>query len=73
MLLRIADEKRLPFAVQVPNAATAEAVDRILFPFIKQAFINEGTSNPLAVMLRDASSPEGWTPFGANGSDDGFE
>ena len=26
LLLRVADEKRLPFAVQAPNAATAEAI-----------------------------------------------
>ena len=29
MLLRVADEKRLPFAVQVPNAATAEAIEEL--------------------------------------------
>ena len=29
MLRRIADEKRLPFAVQVPNAATAEAIEEL--------------------------------------------
>jgi len=26
LMLRVADEKRLPFAVQVPNAATAKAL-----------------------------------------------
>ena len=29
LLLRVADEKRLPFAVQVPNATTRKAVDEI--------------------------------------------
>lgn len=29
MLRRVADEKRLPFAVQVPNAATAEAIEEL--------------------------------------------
>ncbi len=29
MLLRVADEKRLPFAVQVPNAATVEAMKEL--------------------------------------------
>jgi DNA-damage-inducible protein J len=29
MLLRVADEKRLPFAVQVPNAATVEAMTEL--------------------------------------------
>lgn len=29
MLRRIADEKRLPFAVQVPNAVTAEAIEEL--------------------------------------------
>lgn len=29
MMLRIADEKRLPFSVQVPNAATAKAMDEL--------------------------------------------
>ena len=29
MLCRVADEKRLPFAVQVPNAATAEAIEEL--------------------------------------------
>ena len=29
LLLRVADEKRLPFAVQVPNAATREAIKEL--------------------------------------------
>ena len=29
MLLRVADEKRLPFAVQVPNATTLEAMKEL--------------------------------------------
>ena len=29
MLLRVADEKRLPFAVHVPNAATVEAMKEL--------------------------------------------
>ena len=29
MLLRVADEKRLPFAVQVPNATTVEAMKEL--------------------------------------------
>ena len=29
MLLRVADEKRLPFAVQVPGAATVEAMKEL--------------------------------------------
>lgn len=29
LLLRVADEKRLPFAVQVPNAATLEAIKEL--------------------------------------------
>ena len=29
MLLRVADEKRLPFAVHVPNAATVEAMTEL--------------------------------------------
>ena len=29
LMLRIADEKRLPFAVQVPNATTAKALDEL--------------------------------------------
>lgn len=29
LMLRIADEKRLPFAVQVPNASTAKALDQL--------------------------------------------
>ncbi|MCY4472345.1 MAG: type II toxin-antitoxin system RelB/DinJ family antitoxin [Kistimonas sp.] len=29
LLLRVADEKRLPFAVQVPNAKTVAAVDEL--------------------------------------------
>ncbi len=29
LLLRVADEKRLPFAVQVPNAATLEAIEEL--------------------------------------------
>ena len=29
LLLRVADEKRLPFAVQAPNAATVEAVTEL--------------------------------------------
>ena len=29
MLLRVADEKRLPFAVQVPNATTFEAMKEL--------------------------------------------
>ncbi|MDD9985576.1 MAG: type II toxin-antitoxin system RelB/DinJ family antitoxin [Spirochaetaceae bacterium] len=29
LLLRVADEKRLPFAVQVPNAATREAMKEL--------------------------------------------
>ena len=29
LLLRVADEKRLPFAVQVPNAATLEALKEL--------------------------------------------
>lgn len=29
MMLRIADEKRLPFSVQVPNAATAKAMNEL--------------------------------------------
>ena len=29
MLLRVADEKRLPFAVQVPNAATLKAMKEL--------------------------------------------
>lgn len=29
LMLRIADEKRLPFAVQVPNATTAAAMDEL--------------------------------------------
>ena len=29
LMLRIADEKRLPFAVQVPNATTAKAVEEL--------------------------------------------
>ncbi len=29
MLLRVADEKRLPFAVQVPRAATVEAMKEL--------------------------------------------
>jgi DNA-damage-inducible protein J len=29
LLLRVADEKRLPFAVQVPNATTRKAVEEI--------------------------------------------
>ena len=29
MLRRVADEKRLPFAVQVPNTATAEAIEEL--------------------------------------------
>jgi DNA-damage-inducible protein J len=29
LLLRVAEEKRLPFAVQVPNAATAKAIDEL--------------------------------------------
>ena len=29
LLLRVADEKRLPFAVQVPNAATLEAMKEL--------------------------------------------
>ena len=29
MLLRVADEKRLPFAVQVPNTATVEAMKEL--------------------------------------------
>ena len=29
LMLRIADEKRLPFAVQVPNATTTKAVDEL--------------------------------------------
>ena len=29
LLLRVADEKRLPFAVQVPNATTVEAMKQL--------------------------------------------
>lgn len=29
LMLRIADEKRLPFAVQVPNATTAKALEEL--------------------------------------------
>lgn len=29
LLLRVADEKRLPFAIQVPNAATAKAMKEL--------------------------------------------
>ena len=29
LLLRVADEKRLPFAVRVPNAATAKALEEL--------------------------------------------
>lgn len=29
LLLRVADEKRLPFAVKVPNVATAKAVEAL--------------------------------------------
>ena len=29
MLLRVADEKRLPFAVQVPNATTVKAMEEL--------------------------------------------
>ena len=29
LMLRIADEKRLPFAVQVPNATTARALEEL--------------------------------------------
>ncbi|CAM3740906.1 type II toxin-antitoxin system RelB/DinJ family antitoxin [Halomonas casei] len=29
LMLRVADEKRLPFAVQVPNASTAKALDEL--------------------------------------------
>ena len=29
LLLRVADERRLPFAVRVPNAATAKAIDEL--------------------------------------------
>ena len=29
LLLRVADEKRLPFAVRVPNAATAKAMEKL--------------------------------------------
>jgi DNA-damage-inducible protein J len=29
LLLRVADEQRLPFAVRVPNAATAKAIDEL--------------------------------------------
>lgn len=29
LLLRVADERRLPFAVQAPNAATAKAIDEL--------------------------------------------
>ena len=29
MLLRVADEKRLPFVVQVPNAKTTKALDEL--------------------------------------------
>ena len=29
MLLRVADEKRLPFVVQVPNARTAKAIEEL--------------------------------------------
>lgn len=29
LMLRIADEQRLPFAVQVPNATTAKAMDEL--------------------------------------------
>lgn len=29
LMLRIADEQRLPFIVQVPNATTAEAMDEL--------------------------------------------
>ncbi len=29
LLLRVADEKRLPFAVRVPNAATAKAMEEL--------------------------------------------
>ena len=29
LLLRVADERRLPFAVQVPNAATVEAMEEL--------------------------------------------
>jgi len=29
LMLRIADEKRLPFAVQVPNAKTVEAMEEL--------------------------------------------
>ena len=29
LLLRVADEKRLPFVVRVPNAATAEAIEEL--------------------------------------------
>ncbi|MGH6644414.1 MAG: type II toxin-antitoxin system RelB/DinJ family antitoxin [Bradyrhizobium sp.] len=29
LLLRVADEKRLPFAVQVPNATTRKAVEEL--------------------------------------------
>ena len=49
MLLRVADEKRLPFAVQVPNATTAETIDRSLFTFIKQAVINKGTRDSVSL------------------------
>lgn len=29
LMMRIADEKRLPFAVQAPNATTAKALDEL--------------------------------------------
>jgi len=29
LLLRVADDRRLPFAVRVPNAATARAIDQL--------------------------------------------
>ena len=29
LLLRVADERRLPFAVRVPNAPTAKAIDEL--------------------------------------------
>jgi DNA-damage-inducible protein J len=29
LLLRVADEQRLPFAVKVPNAATVKAIDEL--------------------------------------------
>lgn len=44
-----------------------------LFAVIKQAVIDEGTGDTLAVLFGDASAPHSGLPFCADGGDDGLK